>query len=198
MTNNLNSKEFNIKIFDKSNTLFFEGNKIINTNNSSFISTPNLEKPILQRGVHINENFNSQKEEKPRNYLFNLLNTKYRNKAEQLKAIIQKQEQEAFNKLINDLKDENEKEEEEEDYFCESDHEDLKEEYEKELKIEKEQKEEENKKTTCLQLQQESPNKPTDQDEAQVQEWNKERRRIIIEHTKCCDFCQSIPPKKLQ
>ena len=48
--------------------------RIINKSNSSFISTPNLEKPILQRGVHINENFNSQKEEKPRNYLFNLLN----------------------------------------------------------------------------------------------------------------------------
>jgi hypothetical protein len=63
--------------------------------------------------------------------------------------------------------------------------------------------------TKCIQLQEKMDllpdklSKPTDKrflQEWQIieQVWREERRRIIIEHTECCDYCQSIPPKKMQ
>ena len=303
------SNELNTEILKQSTTtscfthdLDLKGNQLLNIDNTnSFI----LEKPILKRGVHINEEFDlvdpkKQEEEQEEDESAKAQLQAHLLEQQQddlvwspfgqqlitpkdfetfevfVEPIVQKPEQEAFNpvKKVNNLfeliiskyinkwssqintflqrqsqeeeEEEEEEEEQQEDDFCESDHEDMIEEYERELNKEKEatevdplpitftdfadlvdcfeaiDEEEENSKSLsnwtknetknevkCSQLQEnldllpDRLSKPTDKrflQEWQILEqvWCEERRRIIIEHTENCEFCQSIPPKKLR
>ena len=142
-----------------------------------------------------------QNKEISKNPLFKFLNTKYRNKAEQIEAILQRQEQEAFDKY---LKEANE-------VTTFTDFADLADCFEA-MDEEEEEDETQPLKTTplkCSQLQElldvlpDRLSKPTDKrflQEWQILEqvWHEEHQRIIIEHTENCEFCQSIPPKKLR
>jgi hypothetical protein len=149
-----------------------------------------------------------QNKEISKNPLFKFLNTKYRNKAEQIEAILQRQEQEAFDKYL--------KEANEATTF--TDFADLTDCFEAMDEEEEEEKQEEQKNTNsdpkrnwtkCSQLQElldvlpDRLSKPTDKRYLQEwfiieQVWHEEHRRITIEHTESCEYCQSIPPKKLK
>ena len=162
------------------------------------IIKPVQQEPVKQEPVKIKQN------------LFEKLLQKYKKKADNINAIIERQEaerqeeaarqqQEAQNTFYDfaelaDCFEANDEEEEEEE------------------------KQEEQKNTNsdpkrnwrkCIQLQEnldllpDRLSKPTDKrylQEWQIMEqvWFEEHQRIIIEHTENCEFCQSTPPKKLR
>ena len=120
----------------------------------------------------------------------------------EIEAILQRQEQEAFDKYLKEAKEAN--------TFI--DFADLADCFEAMDEEEEEEEETQPIKTTplkCSQLQElldvlpDRLSKPTDKkflQEWQIieQVWHEEHRRITIEHTESCEYCQSIPPKKLK
>ena len=158
---------------------------------------PVKQEPVKQEPVKIKQN------------LFEKLLQKYKKKADKINEIIERQEAERQEEAAR-------QQQEAQNTFY--DFAELADCFEANDEEEEEEKQEEQKNTNsdpkrnwrkCAQLQEKLDllpdrlSKPTDKrflQEWQIMEqvWHEEHRRIIIEHTENCEFCQSTPPKKLR